>query len=498
MSEVQERPVVGTSLGTAPEHEPQASSWVTTAARWVVPYLLLAGALVAVARTAASPPSNIDTFFHLRFGHEFLSGWSLRHPGHPTSYATADWVPTQWLSQVLMARTEDRFGLAGIAWLSGALFTALLVSLYAATRRVSDAVVAAPVVVVTLIGCASGLSMRPQVVSYVLVVVTVTAWLRAFETGRAPWHLVPLTWLWAMCHGMWPLGVVIGVVAALALVADGRAAGRRALAVLAAPVLAGAAGALLTPVGPPLLGATLLVSSRGDYFSEWAPPDFTTLQPLVVLGTLVLTWVLMARSSAPQTWSRIALVGLATGFLAYSQRTVPVAACLLAPLVAGQVQTLVGTRRHVRRSEVVGATAAPIVALALLAALVPATASEPLRQPAWVDSRLQALPTGARVLGPMGYGGYLMWRYPDLDVLFSGYGDVYTDEELEDMTAIADLAPGWDRLLARARPDVALLPPDSPLAYALRTSAGWEVAEDSEDVQLLVPPPDSAGSAGDD
>ena len=91
------------------------------------------GTLVSTSWHAGQPLNNNDTYFHLRFGHEFLSGdWSLRDPGSVSSFATADWVPTQWLPQVVMAQTEDWFGLAGVAWLSGLLFLSLaLVALWA-------------------------------------------------------------------------------------------------------------------------------------------------------------------------------------------------------------------------------------------------------------------------------------------------------------------------------------------------------------------------------
>ena len=75
--------------------------------------------LIAMGRAVATPLSNTDTYFHLRFGAEFLDGWSLRHPGSVSSFATASWVPTQWLPEVVMARTEQWFGLAGVAWLFG-------------------------------------------------------------------------------------------------------------------------------------------------------------------------------------------------------------------------------------------------------------------------------------------------------------------------------------------------------------------------------------------
>ena len=84
-------------------------------------------------------------------GHEFLDGgWSLREPGSVSSFATADWVPTQLLPQLVMARTEDWFGLAGVAWLSELQFLALALTFYVVARRWSDPIVASPLVLVAL------------------------------------------------------------------------------------------------------------------------------------------------------------------------------------------------------------------------------------------------------------------------------------------------------------------------------------------------------------
>src|SRR3954468_22258552 len=90
-------------------------------ARTAFPWLVLVGILVSLLVNTARPLTNTDTYFHLRFGHEFLHGWSLRHPGSVSTFATADWVPTQWLSEIVMAKTEDVFGLPGVALLSGLL-----------------------------------------------------------------------------------------------------------------------------------------------------------------------------------------------------------------------------------------------------------------------------------------------------------------------------------------------------------------------------------------
>ena len=123
----------------APGAAPAEGGQQRSPARTVLPALLMAGVLVVLVRVASFPLSNFDTYFHLRFGHEFLTGsWSLRHPGSVSSFATADWVPTQWLPQVVMAQTEEWFGLPGVAWLSGLFFLSLAVTVYWACRRQAE------------------------------------------------------------------------------------------------------------------------------------------------------------------------------------------------------------------------------------------------------------------------------------------------------------------------------------------------------------------------
>jgi hypothetical protein len=465
-----------------------STSPVTVVARTVVPLAMVLVVFVVMVRTAAAPLSNPDTFFHLRFGREFLDGWSLRHPGHVTTWATADWVPTQWLPQELMARFDEWFGLPGVAWLAGLQFVGLALTFVLAARRWADRVVAAPLAILALLACAPSISMRPQVLSYIATTLTVSLWL-AIRAGsrRSAWWLVPLIWVWAMCHGMWPLGVIISVVAVAGLVLDGTARGSRALRLAAVPVLAGLAGGLLTPVGAKLLPAVLLVNSRGQYFSEWKPPNFTMPNCLALLAVLLVTVLVMVRRGAD--WTTIALVGLAAGFAVYSARTVPMAAALLVPLAAMQLQRAVGPVQRLGRAERAFTLGSALVSLAVLAALVPSTSDHTPPQPDWVDGSFESMPAGTRILNESVFGGYLMYRYPDLDFMFSGYGDIYTTDELETMSKINDLEPGWDDMIRDADPAYAFVNPETPLGYALVHSESWTVVQDDEDVQLLAPPP---------
>ena len=364
--------------------------------RTVVAYALLGSVFAVLVRIASLPLINNDTYFHLRFGHEFLDGWSLRHPGSVSTFATQDWVPTQWLPQIVMAKAEDVFGLAGVAWLAGLLFLSLALALYVACRRHAEPLVSVFLVMLTLVACTPGMSMRPQQISYLMVVVTVSTWLGVRDSGRTPWLLVPLTWVWTMCHGMWPVGIVIGFVAVAGLALDGGRSRSTLAKLLAVPVLSVVAS-LLTPVGPGLFSAVLQVNSRAEYFYEWSPADFTRFYTVVLLGLLALALVpRVRRGTIP--WFDLALIGLACLWALYSLRTVPVAACMAAPLAAAALQPGLGGRPSAPRGERLVVLAAYVAALGTLALVVPHTADRPRETPSWLDARLGDLPAGTKLV----------------------------------------------------------------------------------------------------
>ena len=454
-----------------------------------IPVVLFLGTCLAVVRYVAEPLTNPDTYFHLRFGHEFLTTWSLRAPGSVTPFATRSWLPTQWSSQVLMALTEDRFGVAGVAWLRGAWVLGLTLAVYVAARRQAPSLAAACVTMLALAASVPSLSARPQVLSYVFVVIVTATALESSRDGRVRWWLVPLTWVWATAHGMWPLGPVISLVAALGALLDRDLPVRARLRLLALPVLCAAAAAA-TPVGPGLYGAVLNVSARAGYFSEWAPPHFTDAIGFVPATMLGLTVLLRLRSGSVP-WAELLLIGTAAACLLYSIRTLPVAAAMLAPLLATAIAPHLAPQPAPRSERrVVGLGVA--LSLVLLALVVPGAAGGGPTQPRWVDERLQEMPAGTVMIGDSAWGGYLMWRYPQIDIVMHGYGDTFTDAELDRNVAIEALEPGWDSLVNEVRADRALVSPDSSLAYGLESQLGWTVVEESKDV-MLRQAPDSAG-----
>jgi hypothetical protein len=410
----------------------------------------------------------------------------LRHPGSVTTFGTNDWVPTQWLPQVVMAQAEDWFGLPGVAWLQGLLHLALAVTLWLLARRYMGVIGAAVIMILGLYAASPGLSMRPQVISYLLVAVTTAAWLSSRTDGRARWWLVPLTWVWAMCHGMWPIGIVIGLVAVVGITLDGGLP-RRDLLKLAAVPLASAVAVALTPVGPALYSAVLLVGSRGQYFAEWQPADFTKPANVVLLVLLGLVLAAMMRRRRASTWTEILLVGLAMAWAFYTTRTVGVAAMMLVPLAANALGDQSQTARPDRR-ETVTVLVGAVFCLVALAVAVPRTIDDAPKDPPW-SATLDNLPAGTKVLNDWGGGGYFMWRWPQLDLVMNGYGDIFTDDELARNYRIDQTNPGWVASARSTGARYALLRPDSTLAYALEELEDWKVVQRSDDLVLLTAPP---------
>ena len=68
-----------------------------------------------------------------------------------------------------------------------------------------------------------------------------------------------------------------------------------------------------------------------------------------------------------------------------------------------------------------------------------------------------------------------------------GYGDTFTDAELERNADLDGVRSGWVALVQDTGADYAVLGPDSALAYNLREVEHWTVLEHSDDLELLQP-----------
>ncbi|QCX27127.1 hypothetical protein [Nocardioides jishulii] len=457
-----------------------------------LPLILVLGAFAVIVQKMAKPIDNADTYFHLRLGREFLEGWSPRDPGSVTRFATADWLPTQWLGQMGLAKFEEWFGLPGAVWLSGAMVLTFALVLFLVARRRSSLVVASFIVPVAVVAASPNLSGRPQVASYLIIALVTAAWMAAGRNGRVPWWIIPVTWLWAMVHGMWSIGVLISLIAVLGIALERRTPRGAVLRMLVVPV-GSVVAASLTPMGLGIFTSSARVGAISKYFAEWGPTQFTL--PHAAVAALMLVAVLgLALRSGPVPWLEFMLLLLAGAWLVYSVRTVPVAVTMLVPLLAARLGRVV-PRRAGWRLELPVILGGFVLALVSLALIVAQTSADPINPDNRAEASVHTLADGTGVLNEWKDGGHLLWRHPHLDPVMHGYGDMFTATEIQRNYDFVRLEPGWIDTLRELEVTEALVDADGKIAYALREALGWEVVVEEAPLVHLRAPADWATGA---
>jgi hypothetical protein len=462
-----------------------------------VPVLTALGVMaVAMLWIAARPVADPDIWWHLRLGQE-LSASGLRWSSvqHWSPFATEDWDPSAPLTDIVLFRVENWFGLPGIAWLFGLSLLAMLGTAYLCCRCVASDLPAVLATAVMVAGASGSLTARPQMVSFVLLPVVVCAWLRTERDLRPRWWLVPLTWAWAMCHGYWFIGVLVGVIFAGGMSLQARFAGGRLIAresagLLAIPLLS-ICSAMLTPVGPGLALAPSRVSERGQFVQEGMRTAFDRAQPWVVLAmilTVALVWSLTRRDVSV---ARLGLVVMSTGWLLITERTVAVAAILMAPLVASALEALIAERSAdfpwATKRGLLSFAGFAGLGLSILALVVPHTANKPGDVPTGFDSRLRDQRQHSVVLNEYTLGGWLAWQYPHLDVVVDPLADAYSVDYLRNYGETLDARGQWREFVAGTDADLAVLKSGDPISSALE-DADWKVEATDGPFVLMTPP----------
>jgi hypothetical protein len=446
-----------------------------------------------VAR-AARPIDDPDAWWHLRLGNDLINQHSLATPAHWSVYATVDWVPTEPLPEIGAAYVDRWFGLPGLAVLYAAAGMVVVLTVYVTCRRVAAPLPSAVATVLTILASSASLTPRPQLISFVLLPVVISAWLRTEQDHRVRWWLIPLIWIWSLCHGFWFLGAGYGV-----LFVVGFAFSRKMSPPLLLRQAAVAVGSVvvvaLNPVGLGVLVAPLRVNDTSQYIQEWQRTDLGSPAALGALAMIAGTAALWAVSRRGPTWPRLLVLMSALVWTWYAGRTVAVAGLAVAPLFAAALDRLVragnGGSSNISgrgdRSEVAllgGVTLAAVVVTALLA---PATSNRPGGVPTTLDVTLDQMPAGTRVFNSYELGGWIAWRHPDLEQYIDGLITPYSEGHAHDYAIAESTSAGWYRVVRDSKAPVALIPTDSALASALERK-GWRKTVSDAGYLLLHAP----------
>jgi len=468
-----------------------------------------------------------DTGWHLRTGE-----WILAHGRVPDrdifsfTRSGQPWFAWEWLWDLLFGWLHLHAGMAAVALGSSLVLALTFALLFRMARRRSDALVALALTLVAAAGSAGHWLARPHLFTMLFTVVFYSILDGGGErTGgesgipRRLWLLPPLMLLWTNLHGGFFIGILLIAACAAGQFAvllretgeGGRSqALRRGRGYLLVAAGCGAA-TFVNPYGYRLHAHILAYLADGFYrgnIMEFQSLNFQSGQAryfeiLLAAGAAAafvrlrqgrLVWPLLFA-----VWAHWAL---------YSARNVEIfvllAAAPAAELVSGVLRRLPamrlagwlrrrlqglaectrewnacdrGPRWHV-------ASAAAILALAaLLYAPQPPSACraayDPKSFPVAAAGRLERAGLFGGVFTEDLWGGYLIYReYPRGRVFIDGRSDFYGAEFAGKYIQAMGAQAGWERYLSRYRVETVLLPPDAPLAGALRQSGAWHLIYD--------------------
>ena len=169
----------------------------------LVPLVVLGALPLILLKFGTGPITDPDALWHIVAGRDLWSTWQFAGPDQLAEFTRLPFVYHQWLPELLMAGANAVAGLSGVAWLFNAMLLGFIVALYALCRGQGGILAALLATVAGWIGAGGSLSPRPQVFGFILLAVSLAAWLRTERDGRIRWWLLPLTWLWACVHGTW-------------------------------------------------------------------------------------------------------------------------------------------------------------------------------------------------------------------------------------------------------------------------------------------------------
>jgi hypothetical protein len=371
---------------------------------------VLVGLVMALAVVLASfPARNSDLWLHLATGRLLAEGDHRFGPDPFTAtVAGASGLNPSWLYDLLLYGGYQALGGPALVALKALLVAALAGSLLRLCRAGESPALAAFCTALSLVALAPYLALRPVVLSYLGLALTLWLLERPQTRGappsfRAYWPLLLLFAVWANLDGwFWlgPLTVALSWVGGL--LSRGPAAGEpapRARHLLALVALAGLAACLLSPhhlhafaaparlLPPPGLPPDPL--DRGSLGSPLQADYFRTgggLLPgglaYLALGLLgLLSFALAARSSAGAAgvWARFPAWSVFLGLSLWQARLVPFFAVVAGPVLARNLGELAArvARREAREPQPARAPrpkpgATLVVALLLVGAVLAA------------------------------------------------------------------------------------------------------------------------------
>lgn len=483
-----------------------------------------------------------DTGWHIRTGQWILSNhrvpvkdiFSFTRAGEP-------WYAWEWLSDVIFAFLNSHGGLAALLVFSVLVISISFALLFRLANRNANPIVAVVVTMVAAAASAIHWLARPHLFSLLFLVLFYRA-LESVRQGRERFHGVPFlailpvaTIVWTNLHGGFFVGILMvaiygaGEILYLLFVPGRSQVSRRRARNYFLSAAVCSAASLVNPYFYRLHRHAfefLTNSFQTQHIDEYLTLSFhhplaIFFESLLVLGTGAAIWH-ASRGSYTEAvlvivWGHAALL---------SGRNIPLFAIVATPIVASAmdswlnklpalnladwVRTAAGKLVTIC-AEVAQADAIPrfhlvsLAGLAIVAALIDAPAPPPRFRPEYDPRSYPAAAiatlkpdTSARIFTIDDWGDYLIYRLNSANRVFiDGRFDFYGDDFLQKYFDVIAVKYDWQETLDHFGVNTVMLPPDTPLAGALKQSSRWRVVYDDGIAVVFKPtasPPNASTS----
>lgn len=384
-----------------------------------------------------------DVWWHIKVGATILSThhWPTADPYSYTVYGT-HWIAYQWLGEVVIAIFANLWGLRGLMALDMILAAAILFALYAlVTLRCGNSKAGFIVCSCFLPLVYTSLSLRPQMISYLLLVLALII-LERFRQGHTGvlWLLPPLFLVWINTHGIFTLGLLaLGVYWVSGLVEihwgdlESRRWTKRERVRLELVGLLSLLALTITPYGTEILLYPLDMAFSQPInmanIIEWQPMMFDKAVGKIFL-VFVLTFLLAQVTLRPR-WRLEELVLLFAGITGASLHLRMVLAFVpfSAPLFGVILARWVPPYEPAKDKYALNAVLMTLVVAAVIGCFPSRADLESIMEQKWpvrAVAYLRQHPAPKPMLNSYLYGGYLIWQMADANKVFiDGRADIY-------------------------------------------------------------------------
>ncbi|HET9088627.1 MAG TPA: hypothetical protein VFN53_14000 [Acidobacteriaceae bacterium] len=407
------------------------------------------------------------------------------------SFTTGDdpWIDHEWLAELPFYAAWKFAGVRGIWLVAITLVETSLLGIFALAYQQSRNAKAAFLVCLPAI-LLSSVSFGPRTLLFGWIcLVPELIILARFQNGcDATWLLPPLFALWVNLHGSWLIGMILLIVFLLCGLLEGQwgqiearawnSLQRRKLA--AASVLSMVA-LFVNPYGWRLVAypfdmafhQKLNISS----VVEWQPLDFHSPRGKVVVGMMAAAILLQLVGS--RTWMFyelcFALIGLYSG-LTYS-RFLFLAAILICPEFSEHIATFLPHHDTPEKPWL----GAGILTCAIAAMALQIPGAEQLNNaecgayPCQTMSYLKQLHPDGNTLNDYLWGGYLIWKAPQIRVFIDSRVDIFEHHGVFEDYLHAVRLDGTLSILDKYKIRYVVFKNDSPLTRFLEHTPQWKL-----------------------